>query len=115
MNRNYFSHKALPIMSFLRPWSLITDETVYPLNSVLLIFGHLLNRRFCINQSGIKLRTNVSYQFIKIRVLNFFINPKPFNVDESTHNNHRSEEHTSELQSRPHLVCRLLLEKKKDE
>src|SRR5207253_8157283 len=29
-----------------------------------------------------------------------------FNVD-------RSEEHTSELQSRGHLVCRLLLEKKK--
>src|SRR5690554_7708869 len=27
--------------------------------------------------------------------------------------NRRSEEHTSELQSRPHLVCRLLLEKKK--
>src|SRR3989442_5073500 len=25
----------------------------------------------------------------------------------------RSEEHTSELQSRPHLVCRLLLEKQK--
>src|SRR5690554_7352110 len=28
-------------------------------------------------------------------------------------NDTRSEEHTSELQSRPHLVCRLLLEKKK--
>src|ERR1035438_4467957 len=27
---------------------------------------------------------------------------------------HRSEEHTSELQSLRHLVCRLLLEKKKD-
>src|SRR3989449_5261617 len=27
---------------------------------------------------------------------------------------HRSEEHTSELQSRLHLVCRLLLEKKKE-
>src|SRR3989442_5090755 len=27
----------------------------------------------------------------------------------------RSEEHTSELQSRPHLGCPLLLEKKKDE
>src|SRR5690625_6037105 len=27
--------------------------------------------------------------------------------------NFRSEEHTSELQSRGHLVCRLLLEKKK--
>src|SRR5258708_16669109 len=29
--------------------------------------------------------------------------------------NRRSEEHTSELQSPDHLVCRLLLEKKKDE
>src|SRR3712207_8679257 len=28
---------------------------------------------------------------------------------------HRSEEHTSELQSRQYLVCRLLLEKKKNE
>src|SRR5690625_3942884 len=27
---------------------------------------------------------------------------------------HRSEEHTSELQSRGHIVCRLLLEKKKE-
>src|SRR5690625_6511011 len=31
-------------------------------------------------------------------------------IDQSTR---RSEEHTSELQSRGHLVCRLLLEKKK--
>src|SRR5690625_6318246 len=30
------------------------------------------------------------------------------------HGSVRSEEHTSELQSRGHLVCRLLLEKKKD-
>src|SRR2546422_8194033 len=29
------------------------------------------------------------------------------------HTDERSEEHTSELQSRLHLVCRLLLEKKK--
>src|SRR3989442_14858750 len=34
--------------------------------------------------------------------------------DEQQHRGRwRSEEHTSELQSRPHLVCRLLLEKKK--
>src|SRR5690625_676300 len=31
----------------------------------------------------------------------------------TTRTSHRSEEHTSELQSRGHLVCRLLLEKKK--
>src|SRR5690554_7207612 len=34
-------------------------------------------------------------------------------VDYPGFNLKRSEEHTSELQSRPHLVCRLLLEKKK--
>src|SRR5690554_7168591 len=34
-------------------------------------------------------------------------------LDETVLNTPRSEEHTSELQSRPHLVCRLLLEKKK--
>src|SRR3989442_7499294 len=37
------------------------------------------------------------------------------NFDEQTHPladlPHRSEEHTSELQSRPHIVCRLLLDK----
>src|SRR2546422_7042951 len=31
-----------------------------------------------------------------------------------SHGGGRSEEHTSELQSRLHLVCRLLLEKKKN-
>src|SRR5690554_7741761 len=34
-------------------------------------------------------------------------------VIEEVSDDQRSEEHTSELQSRPHLVCRLLLEKKK--
>src|SRR5436305_7763944 len=33
--------------------------------------------------------------------------------DKKQRGSRRSEEHTSELQSRPHLVCRLLLEKKK--
>src|SRR3712207_8283576 len=35
-----------------------------------------------------------------------------FNVENVT-GTRRSEEHTSELQSRPYLVCRLLLEKKR--
>src|SRR2546422_2786039 len=34
-------------------------------------------------------------------------------IDSATDLRSRSEEHTSELQSRLHLVCRLLLEKKK--
>src|SRR3989442_7807035 len=32
---------------------------------------------------------------------------------DTSHDGMRSEEHTSELQSRPHLVCRLLLETQK--
>src|SRR5690625_6839400 len=36
-----------------------------------------------------------------------------FNLEANLPVTHRSEEHTSELQSRGHLVCRLLLEKKK--
>src|SRR5690606_41697306 len=44
--------------------------------------------------------------------------PKKLQLDDLLHqvtpeNLHRSEEHTSELQSRENLVCRLLLEKKK--
>src|SRR5439155_21477383 len=41
--------------------------------------------------------------------------PNPFNPMTTIEFNlaDRSEEHTSELQSRGHLVCRLLLEKKK--
>src|SRR3712207_7942614 len=38
----------------------------------------------------------------------------PWRPEGSVHDfMHRSEEHTSELQSRQYLVCRLLLEKKK--
>src|SRR3712207_7791496 len=36
------------------------------------------------------------------------------NQEEEDHHDSRSEEHTSELQSRQYLVCRLLLEKKKN-
>src|SRR3712207_7736389 len=38
---------------------------------------------------------------------------RPVQADEPPPGKRRSEEHTSELQSRQYLVCRLLLEKKK--
>src|SRR2546429_6383633 len=41
-----------------------------------------------------------------LRCSSFYYHPQPWVA-------YRSEEHTSELQSRLHLVCRLLLEKKK--
>ena len=40
---------------------------------------------------------------------------EPTEVEKLTLEYHRSEEHTSELQSQAYLVCRLLLEKKKIE
>src|SRR3712207_9365678 len=39
--------------------------------------------------------------------------PRHQPADPAEEQQHRSEEHTSELQSRQYLVCRLLLEKKK--
>src|SRR5690554_7149475 len=43
----------------------------------------------------------------------WFLGMATIGYSQSAIGNVRSEEHTSELQSRPHLVCRLLLEKKK--
>src|SRR2546422_5981591 len=51
--------------------------------------GYLTGPFFAVNQSGIS------------------------SLDRGLRSQRRSEEHTSELQSRLHLVCRLLLEKKK--
>src|SRR5699024_11668429 len=43
----------------------------------------------------------------------YVVSYTPTNGDEKVNNHKRSEEHTSELQSRFDIVCRLLLEKKK--
>src|SRR5690606_3090885 len=61
------------------------------------------------------------YRAATLHFLNNYLSPtNPADVakglktlDISFHHNPRSEEHTSELQSRENLVCRLLLEKKK--
>src|SRR5690554_5626845 len=47
-------------------------------------------------------------------IANAIVSPNANHVKKVPKPNTRSEEHTSELQSRPHLVCRLLLEKKKN-
>src|SRR5690554_7643179 len=44
----------------------------------------------------------------------YLVNAQTHIPDPESNFVYRSEEHTSELQSRPHLVCRLLLEKKKN-
>src|SRR3989475_8735131 len=45
----------------------------------------------------------------------FFVGRNSLRLRRSATREHRSEEHTSELQSQSNLVCRLLLEKKKNQ
>src|SRR3989442_2264393 len=52
-------------------------------------------------------------QHTQQRIGNGFVGSVRHRAHDVEHGIDRSEEHTSELQSRPHLVCRLLLEKKK--
>src|SRR5436853_3935324 len=49
---------------------------------------------------------------LTIRARTSSVSPFPFEAGGPGHIMERSEEHTSELQSLRHLVCRLLLEKK---
>src|SRR5690554_7386524 len=62
-----------------------------------------------------KEKDEYTYKFIEI--MQMASNVKNLEDEKEIFDDHilfaRSEEHTSELQSRPHLVCRLLLEKKK--
>src|SRR2546429_3882635 len=59
---------------------------------------------------------------VRCRRTRFALSPSPLhearrcppNLRHTRRGGNRSEEHTSELQSRLHLVCRLLLEKKKN-
>src|SRR5690554_7543673 len=54
-----------------------------------------------------------THQVILLPVMRAFLAKQTFSFAGKQHtlSEARSEEHTSELQSRPHLVCRLLLEK----
>src|SRR5690554_7661865 len=57
-----------------------------------------------------KIKTPNGMEIVRLPTNKFKL---PVDKEKVLKNGIRSEEHTSELQSRPHLVCRLLLEKKK--
>src|SRR5439155_20799865 len=57
----------------------------------------------------VAVRRRMALDFRHDRRAHEFVSPR----DDAVGRGLRSEEHTSELQSRGHLVCRLLLEKKK--
>src|SRR5207247_7193378 len=88
-------HDALPIL-ILR-----IRHQVTPWNRSVPL-RHFLNRGFLC--SLVKRRRD----YLRLALL-----PAYFDIQNRPHRRMRSEEHTSELQSRVDLVCRLLLEKKK--
>src|SRR5690625_6771233 len=83
-------------------------------------------KQVALNKVNLSIKKGSIYGFIGqngagkstlIRIVSGLANPTTGSIELFGHSNERelirSEEHTSELQSRGHLVCRLLLEKKK--
>src|SRR5699024_12079259 len=80
---------------------------VYKHNSLIFDFYIVIALEFVVNAAAIGYLSSLQYR-LRSSENSFFRNRNP-KVQA------RSEEHTSELQSRFDLVCRLLLEKKKDD
>src|SRR5690606_41391318 len=108
----------LPVRSSLYP-SFLLKHTAPPelytlsLHDALPIFRAIALARQEAGESaqiGCQLHQLVAEIFVHT-----FCAPGPANLFRLAVGKHRSEEHTSELQSRENLVCRLLLEKKKKE
>src|SRR5687768_18310749 len=78
----------------------IIDQVVQMLAGAMLLVGATT----CYQDLNIAMYPSIGQKSLNV------IHTKP---DEKLGPFQRSEEHTSELQSRLHLVCRLLLEKKK--
>src|SRR3712207_7674874 len=87
-------------------------STLFPYTTLFRSRGRL----WCSDGSCVRLRPERpnqvwAYDFVQDRTRDGKVLRMLVVVDEFTRE--RSEEHTSELQSRQYLVCRLLLEKKK--
>src|SRR5690625_179244 len=98
----------------------MTIASIGAVTMTLILVGVFLALILNLNQIANKIEEDVEMKvFIDltadeddIKQLGEEIDSHP-EVDTLKFSSNRSEEHTSELQSRGHLVCRLLLEKKK--
>src|SRR5690625_5708709 len=93
------SHPPTPTLS---PYTTLFRSPGQPANKTAILNAN--NIRFNLTPKW-SVTTRMGYDFIEKE-----LTPSQFTLRRSM----RSEEHTSELQSRGHLVCRLLLEKKKN-
>src|SRR5258708_26878256 len=83
----------------------------FPVKKAQVYYHAIFLKLYYLNSYLFRLSCAFSYygiQLIYLCIMPFITTIKAFSCN-------RSEEHTSELQSPDHLVCRLLLEKKKDD
>src|SRR2546422_8141178 len=90
-------------------------STLFPYTT---LFRSITDRRAGRISTDVSVRLTERLRRIRLPGVEVFVEPGKdyrFVLVLREHLDPRSEEHTTELQSRLHLVCRLLLEKKKDE
>src|SRR2546429_7165502 len=80
-------------------------STLFPYTT---LFRSVPNGQVTDELNALNLRISPAAWIVRTRV-------EPYSLSNPIQEQLRSEEHTSELQSRLHLVCRLLLEKKKSQ
>src|SRR3712207_7745153 len=91
-------------------------STLFPYTTLFRSFGHVVERLLhkAEERNLVVARKPIIHVLNGNRDLKAVLLAKVLSVaPECRHQAKRSEEHTSELQSRQYLVCRLLLEKKK--
>src|SRR5690554_7012169 len=117
------AQKPTVLVSFAKPYALENLKSAYDISSIVIgyqnnrfAFEAVSNALFGYADANGKIPVSIGNHFEEGRgiILNAKANFQQSTAGlEGVNINRRSEEHTSELQSRPHLVCRLLLEKKK--
>src|SRR5258708_36825059 len=86
-------------------------STLFPYTT---LFRSLLGERHAARPAPIDLKTHAGARLVQRQIPGLLPDSKPNVSRPALLAVGRSEEHTSELQSPDHLVCRLLLEKKKN-
>src|SRR3712207_7856639 len=94
-----------PPRSTLFPYTTLFRSLVAPCDG-RVVQVHRAGHALTLSAAGIEILIHVGLDTVKLNGTGFAVKVKA--------GDERSEEHTSELQSRQYLVCRLLLEKKKD-
>src|SRR5690625_7605852 len=91
------------------PLSIFCSVLRHPPRSPLFPYTTLFRSQLCLSHNWLETRCLLQLELLLLFSLQHSLRCQSNFEDASD----RSEEHTSELQSRGHLVCRLLLEKKK--